>query len=66
MVTLVMEVMSLKSRFQLGLTDTTSLHTLLNFMITTILFTVTFLGGVYVGTRWSEKIKEVYYSIVSR
>jgi len=35
-------------------------------MITIILATVTFLGGVYVGTRWSEKIKEVYFSIVSK
>lgn len=35
-------------------------------MITFILATVTFLGGVYVGTRWSEKIKSVYYSIVTR
>lgn len=35
-------------------------------MITLIIATVAFLGGVYVGTRWSEKIKSVYYSIVSR
>ena len=35
-------------------------------MITIILATVTFLGGVYVGTRWSEKIKSVYYSIISK
>ncbi len=35
-------------------------------MITIILTTVTFLGGVYVGTRWSEKIKAVYYSIISK
>jgi hypothetical protein len=35
-------------------------------MITIILSTVTFLGGVYVGTRWSEKIKAVYYSIVTK
>lgn len=35
-------------------------------MITLILTTVAFLGGVYVGTRWSEKIKAVYYSIVSQ
>jgi len=34
-------------------------------MITILLSTVTFLGGVYVGTRWSEKIKAVYYSIVT-
>jgi hypothetical protein len=35
-------------------------------MITLILATVTFLGGVYVGTRWSEKIKSVYESIVTK
>jgi len=35
-------------------------------MITIFLSTVTFLGGVYVGTRWSEKIKAVYFSIVSQ
>jgi len=35
-------------------------------MITLILATVTFLGGVYVGTRWSEKIKAVYYSIFTQ
>jgi hypothetical protein len=35
-------------------------------MLTLILSTVTFLGGVYVGTRWSEKLKDIYYSIVSR
>lgn len=34
-------------------------------MITIILCLVTFLGGLYVGTRWSEKIKAVYYSIVA-
>ena len=33
-------------------------------MITLILTTVTFLGGVYVGARWSEKLREVYKSIV--
>jgi hypothetical protein len=33
-------------------------------MITIILATVTFLGGVYVGTRWSEKFREVYKSII--
>jgi hypothetical protein len=35
-------------------------------MITLIIATVAFLGGVYVGTRWSEKIKSVYFSIVSQ
>ena len=33
-------------------------------MITIILSTVTFLGGVYVGTRWADKIKFIYESIV--
>jgi hypothetical protein len=33
-------------------------------MITLILASVTFLGGVYVGARWSEKLREVYKSIV--
>jgi len=35
-------------------------------MIILILATVTFLGGVYVGARWSEKIKAVYFSIISQ
>jgi hypothetical protein len=35
-------------------------------MITLILATVTFLGGLYVGTRWSEKIKSIYESIVTK
>lgn len=33
-------------------------------MITLILATVAFLAGVYVGVRWSEKIKDIYFSIV--
>jgi hypothetical protein len=33
-------------------------------MITIIIAAVTFLGGVYVGARWADKIKSVYYSIV--
>jgi len=33
-------------------------------MITLILASVTFLGGVYVGARWYEKLREVYKSIV--
>lgn len=32
-------------------------------MITLILATVTFLGGVYVGARYSDKIKSIYESI---
>lgn len=35
-------------------------------MITILLSIITFLGGVYVGTRWSEKIKAVYFSIISQ
>ena len=35
-------------------------------MITILLSIITFLGGVYVGARWSEKIKAVYFSIVSQ
>lgn len=33
-------------------------------MITFILATVTFLGGVYVGARYAEKLKSIYESIV--
>lgn len=33
-------------------------------MITIILATITFLGGVYVGARYSEKIKAIYYSFI--
>jgi len=32
-------------------------------MITLILATVTFLGGVYVGARYADKIKSIYKSI---
>lgn len=35
-------------------------------MITILLLSLSFLSGVYVGTRWSEKIKGVYYSIISK
>lgn len=35
-------------------------------MITIIFSTVTFLGGVYVGARWADKIKAIWYSIVSQ
>ena len=34
-------------------------------MITLILSTVAFLGGVYVGARWADKIKAVWFSIIS-
>jgi len=33
-------------------------------MITLIIASVTFLGGVYVGARYSEKLKDIWYSIV--
>jgi len=33
-------------------------------MITIILSIVTFLGGVYVGARWSEKLRAIYHSFV--
>lgn len=35
-------------------------------MITIILASVTFLGGVYVGARWSDKIKAIWFSIISQ
>jgi hypothetical protein len=35
-------------------------------MLTLVFASVTFIGGVYVGARWSEKIKDIYFSIVSR
>lgn len=35
-------------------------------MITIILASVIFIGGVYVGARWADKIKAVYYSIISQ
>lgn len=33
-------------------------------MITIIIATVAFLGGVYVGARYSERLKAIYESIV--
>lgn len=35
-------------------------------MITLILTTIAFLGGVYVGARWGEKLRDIWYSIVSK
>jgi len=35
-------------------------------MITIILASITFLGGVYVGARWAEKLREVYHSITGK
>lgn len=34
-------------------------------MFTILVLLVGFVGGVYVGARWSEKIKSIYYSIFS-
>lgn len=33
-------------------------------MITIIFFTITFLGGVYVGARWGQKLRDIYRSVV--
>lgn len=35
-------------------------------MITLILASILFLGGVYVGARYADKIKAVWYSIISQ
>jgi hypothetical protein len=35
-------------------------------LLSIVLALVTFLAGVYVGTRWSEKIKAVYGSIFTQ
>jgi hypothetical protein len=35
-------------------------------MITAILATVTFLGGVYVGARYSEKLLAIWHSITGK
>ena len=35
-------------------------------MITIILISIGFLGGVYVGARWAEKLRDIYFSIVSK
>jgi hypothetical protein len=35
-------------------------------MITIILISITFLGGVYVGARWAEKLRDVYHSILGK
>jgi len=35
-------------------------------MITFIFTIIIFLGGVYVGTRWADKLKDIYYSIISK
>jgi hypothetical protein len=35
-------------------------------MITISLIALSFLGGVYVGARYSEKLREIFYAIISR
>ena len=35
-------------------------------MITIILASITFVGGVYVGARWAEKLRDIYSSITGR
>lgn len=35
-------------------------------MITIILASITFLGGVYVGARWAEKLREIYHSVAGK
>jgi hypothetical protein len=35
-------------------------------MITIILASITFLGGVYVGARWAEKLREIYHSVTGK
>lgn len=35
-------------------------------MITLILTAIGFLGGVYVGARYSERLRELYYAIIGK
>jgi hypothetical protein len=35
-------------------------------MITIILISISFVGGVYVGSRWAEKLREIYHSITGK
>ena len=35
-------------------------------MITIILASITFLGGVYVGARWAEKFRDIYHSLTGK
>jgi len=48
--------------------DKMGLGLLSNFMFTLLLsitvIALTFLAGVYAGTRWSEKVREIYKSII--
>jgi hypothetical protein len=35
-------------------------------MITILLLSISFLGGVYVGARYSEKLKAIWHSITGK
>lgn len=35
-------------------------------MITIILISIFFVGGVYVGARWAEKLRDIYHSITGK
>ena len=35
-------------------------------MTTIILASITFLGGVYVGARWAEKLRDIYNSLTGK
>jgi hypothetical protein len=35
-------------------------------MITIILISISFVGGVYVGARWAEKLRAIYTSVTGK
>jgi hypothetical protein len=35
-------------------------------MITIIFASIIFVGGVYVGARWAEKLRDIYHSITGK
>jgi hypothetical protein len=35
-------------------------------MITIIFASITFIGGVYVGARWANKLRDIWHSITGR
>jgi hypothetical protein len=35
-------------------------------MITILLLSISFLGGLYVGARYSEKLKAIYHSLTGK
>ncbi len=35
-------------------------------MITIILISISFIGGVYVGARWAEKLRAIYTSVTGK